>query len=258
MQIIVSGTSTERVVRTLLLMLLIDGFTVAYLWDGYVGYARQNANELVRLLGLPADAAPPINQSLTANEAQRIAQTIKVGDELSAVTGKLGGPNLEHGGDAYFLGPGGWLKVPAADLPLSRTASNHSAGSQIANVTWTNGPKTESDQQWQRWIGYALAVGGLIVGLRLALVLATRLTLSDDGLLRGQQLIPLDAITALRADPAGRSGCVEIEYSLDGRLQRVGLDRYVFKRLPEIVAAICERKGFANPWAASMMAVGRA
>jgi hypothetical protein len=246
MQSIVSGPSTERVVRTLLLILLIDGFTIAYLWDGYVGYARRNANELVRLLGFPADAAPPINSSLTAGEAQRIAQTIKAGDELSAVTAVLGRPSLEHGGDAYFLGPGGWLKVQLT-------------GSRIASAAWTSGPKTESDQQWQRWIGYALAVGGLIVAIRLALVLTTRLTLSDDGLwIRGRRLVPFDAITALRADPAGRSGCVEIEYSLDGRLQRVGLDRYVYKRLPEIVAAICERKGFSNPWAAATTAAGRA
>jgi len=251
MQNIVSGTSTERVVRTLLLMLLIDGFTVAYLWDGYVGYERKNANELVRLLGLPSDAAPSINSTLTAIEGQRIAGASKAGDELSAVTAALGKPNLEHGGDAYFLGPGGWLKVTAADLPLSRAASNHSAGSRIASAAWTNGPKTESDQQWQRWIGYALAVGGLIVAVRLTLVLATRLTLSDDGLWRGKQLIPFDAITAVRADPAGRLGCVEIEYSLEGRLQPIAFDRYVYKRLPEIVAAICERRGFSNPWAAT-------
>lgn len=245
MQSIVSGPSTERVVRTLLLMLLIDGFTVAYLWDGYVGYARQNANELVRLLGLPSGASPPINSTLTASEGQRLAQAVRAGDELSVVTAVLGRPNLEHGGDAYFLGPGGWLKVQLA-------------GSRIASAAWTSGPKTESDQQWQRWIGYALAVVGLIVAVRLALVLITRLTLLDDGLLRGKQLIPLEAITALRADPAGRLGCVEIEYSLDGRLLRASLDRYVFKRLPEIVTAICERRGFANPWAASTTAVGRA
>jgi len=244
MQSIVSGTSTERVVRTLLLMLLIDGFTVAYLWDGYVGYARQNANELVRLLGLPADMAPSFNSSLTANEAQRIAQAAKSGEELSSITSVLGNPGVEHGGDAYFLGPGGWLKVQLT-------------GGRIAGATWTNGPKTESDQQWQRWIGYALAVGGLIVGIRLALVLATRLTLSDAGLqVSNRTPIPFDAMTALRADPAGRSGCAEIEYTADGRLQRLGLDRYVFKRLPEIVAAICERKGFANPWPATTAVEG--
>lgn len=246
MQKIVSGTSTERAFRTLLLMLLIDGFTVAYLWDGYVGYARQNANELVRLLGLPADAAPPINATLTASEAQRIAREVKAGVELSSITSVLGNPSLEHGGDAYFLGPGGWLKVQLTS-------------GRIVSVAWTNGPKTESDQQWQRWIGYALAVVGLIVALRLALILTTRLTLSDAGLqVGGRLLIPFDAITALRADPAGRSGCVEIEYSLDGRLQRVGLDRYVYKRLPEIVGAICGRKGFPNPWPATKTAAGRA
>ena len=134
MRSILSGPSTERVVRTLLLMLLIDGFTVAYLWDGYLGYARQNANELVRLLGLPPGVVPPMNSSLTAKEAQRITQAAKSGEELSSITSILGNPSLEQAGDAYFLGPVGWLKV--------RLTSN-----RIANVTWTNGPKTESEQQ---------------------------------------------------------------------------------------------------------------
>ncbi len=243
MQNIVSGTSTERVVRTLLLMLLVDGFTVAYLWDGYVGYARQNADELVRLRGLPADTATPINSSLTANEAQRIAQAAKSGEELSSITSVLGKPSLDHGGDAYFLGPGGWLKVQLT-------------GSRIASAAWTNGPKTESDQQWQRWIGYALAVGGLIVAVRLAFILATRLTLSDAGLhVGGRTPIPFDAITTLRAIG---TGCIEIEYSLDAKPHRLRLDGYVYKKLPEIVAVICERKCFANPWAASTTAAGRA
>lgn len=246
MQSIVSGTSTERVVRTLLLMLLIDGFTVAYLWDGYVSYARQNATELARLLGLPSDAVPPINTTLTASEGQRMAQQIKPGGELSAITSVLGRPSLEHDGDAYFLGAGGWLKVQMA-------------GDRIASVAWTNGPKTEADQRWQRWIGYALAVGGIIAAIQLVLVLSARLTLSDSGLqIGGRALIPFEAITALRTDPAGRSGCVELEYSLDGKSQHMRLDQYVFKRLPDIVSAICERKGFTNPRPAAKTEGGRA
>jgi len=245
LQSIVSGTSTERIVRTLLLMLLVDGFTIAYLWDGYVGYARQNAQELVRLLGLPPNAAPSINAAMTAAVAQRIVREVKPGGELTAITSIIGQPVLEHSGDAYYLGPGGWLKV-------------QSSGSRIENITWTDGPKTEADQQWQRWIGYALAFGGLIVAVRLALVLATRLVLSNAGLqVNRRPLIPFDSITALRADPTGGSGCVELEYSLDGRSHRVRLDRYVFQRLPEFVATICERKGFTDPWAATT-APGRA
>lgn len=244
MQNIVSGPSTERLVRTLLLMLLIDGFTLAYLWDGYGGYARQNAAELVRLLGLPVDTAPPIHSTLTASEAQRVTQSVKIGAELSTITSVLGQPGLEHGNDAYFLGPGGWLKV-------------QKSRERIASVAWTDGPKTESDQKWQRWIGYALAACGLLIMIRLVVVASARLVLSDAGLQEGGRTpIPFDAIAAVRADPAGRSGCVEIEHSLDGRLQRVRLDRYVYKRLPEIVAAICERKGFANPWSGTE--VGRA
>jgi len=238
MQTITSGTSLERVIRTLLLMVLIAGFAAAYLWDGYVGYARRNAEELVTLLGETPAVLPLANPLLTTAEGRRMSQAAIPGDGSSAIPSVLGQPTLRHGNDAYFLGPGGWLKV-------QRT------GDRIVGVAWTDGPKTESDQRWQRWIGYALAVGGLIVAVRVALVLATQLTLSDEGLqIRGQRLIPLDAITALRADPSGRAGCVEIEYSLAGRPQPLRLDVYVYKRLPEIVVAICERRGFLNPWPA--------
>jgi len=238
MQTITSGTSLERVIRTLLLMVLIAGFAVAYLWDGYVGYARRNAEELVTLLGETPAVLPLANPLLTAAEGRRMSQAAIPGDGSSAIPSVLGQPTLRRGNDAYFLGAGGWLKVQWT-------------GDRIVGVAWTDGPKTESDQRWQRWIGYALAVGGLIVAVRVALVLATHLTLSDEGLqIRGQRLIPLDAITALRADPSGRAGCVEIEYSLAGRSQRLRLDVYVYKRLPEIVVAICERKGFLNPWPA--------
>ena len=249
MQTIVSGTSLERIVRTVLLMVLIDGFAVAYLWDGYFGYAKENERELSRLLGLSSDTSLCCaNPILTANEGRRIAQAAKVGDELSTVTFVLGGPNFHLYRDVYFLGPGGWLKVEIELLE-----------GRIENVAWTDGPKTESDQQWQRRIGYALAVGGLIAAVRLALALTTRLTLTDDGLWIGpQRLIPFDAITALPPDPAGRLGCVELQYTRLGRLTRVRLDRYVYKRLPEIVTQICQRKGFPNPWPASTASTGRA
>jgi len=235
MQTITSGTSLERIIRTLLLMVLISGFAVAYLWDGYVGYARRNAEELVTLLGETPAALPLANPLLTAAEGRRMSQAALPGDGASAIPSVLGQPTLRHGDDAYFLGAGGWLKVQWT-------------GDRIVGAAWTDEPKTESDQRWQRWIGYALAVGGLIVAVRVALVLATQLTLSDEGLqIHGQRLIPLDAITALRADPSGRAGCVEIEYSLAERSQRLRLDVYVCKRLPEIVAAICEKQGLDKP-----------
>ena len=39
MQPISSGTTTERIARSTLLVVLVNGFAVAFLWDGYVGYA---------------------------------------------------------------------------------------------------------------------------------------------------------------------------------------------------------------------------
>ncbi len=47
-----SGSSAGRVIRAILLAVLVDGFAGAYLWDGYVGYARDNARALTGSLGL--------------------------------------------------------------------------------------------------------------------------------------------------------------------------------------------------------------
>lgn len=235
MQPIRSGTTTERIVRTALLVVLTNGFGIAFLWDGYVGYARDNAEQLMGALGLDRGPFPAITPEVTSAEAQRVIQNISPGTDAVAVEALLGGPTLEHGDDMYYLGPGGHLRIR-----LDR--------GRVASVKWIDGIHPESELTHQRWIGYGLGVLGLLFLLHFIHVVTTRVTLTDEGLkIRGRPLIPFAAMDALQADRSGRSGRVELEYSLAGRRSLLMLDQYVVKHLPAIVAAICERKAFTNP-----------
>jgi hypothetical protein len=229
-----TGPSVERVVRTALLMLLIDGFAVAYLWDGYAGYPRKNAKELLQLLGLSGQPLPPINPAVTAVYAKQIVQDVRPGELTSVVTSRLGEPGLRHAADLYYVGPGGWLKVAA------------NAG-RITSVAWTDGGQTESDQKWQRWIGYALCVASILVTIQMVRVVSTRLTLTPNGLQVGRrQPIPLSAITAVAGAATARNG-VEIHYIEAAAPNTLRLDPYLYKDLAPVVRAICEHRGFDSP-----------
>ena len=237
MQPIRSGTTTERIVRATLLMVLLNGFAVAFLWDGYVRYARQNAEELVQSLGLAAEAIPNIDPALTEDEAERLTGRIEKGDDTAVVADLLGEPAIEHGGDTYYLGPGGRLR-----LRWDR--------GRVADVTWLAGSHNDMDLAMQRWLGYALGIIGLVYIIHFIRVVTTRASVTDEGLkLRGNLLIPFAAMTSLRRDRSGRAARVELGYSLDGRDQFLRLDDYVIKDLPAIVAAVCEKMGCPDPLA---------
>ena len=235
MQPIRSGTTTERIVRTTLLVVLTNGFAIAFLWDGYVGYARENAEQLVGSLGLKPDPFPAITPELTSVEARRFVQEVSPGTNAAAVKALLGEPTLDHGDDIYYLGPGGNLRIR-----LDR--------GRVTGVKWVDGIHPESELAHQRWIGYGLGALGVLFILHFIRVVTTCVTLTNEGLkIRGRPLIPFAAMDALQADRSGRSGRVELEYSLAGRRGLLRLDQYVVKHLPAIVAAICERKDFTNP-----------
>ena len=235
MQPIRSGTTTERIVRTTLLVVLTNVFGIAFLWDGYVGYARDNAEQLVGSLGLDPDPFPAITPEFTSAEAHRVTQDVSPGTDAASVEGLLGRPTLEHGDDMYYLGPGGHLRIR-----LDR--------GRVASAKWIDGIHSESELAHQRWIGYGLGALGILFLVHFIRVITTRVILTDDGLkVRGRPMIPFASMDALHADRSGRRGRIELEYSLAGRRSLLRLDQYVVKHLPAIVAAICERKAFANP-----------
>lgn len=250
-----SGTTTERLVRTALLTVMLNVFAAAFVWDGYFGYARQNVESLVKSLGLstqqagfagdPLPAIDPkltaeLGRSLVARQADLVGRSpndapiSKVGD-LQAGLPALGEPALRNGDDAYYLGPAGHIKT-------------HRRGGRIVSVEWVDGPAhTATDLMYQCWIGYVLGVFGLVSLGQLVRVARTRAVFSDEGLrIRGRPLITLEAMSGIR-DNRASGGTLEIEYRDGEAAGTVELDGYVYKDRDAIIEAICEAKGFVNP-----------
>jgi len=230
------GTSRERIIRTTLLVLLVTVFALAFLRDGYGGYARKNAAELAASLGLAGNAPLVINGQLTSDEGKRLASKFTGAGGLAGIKDRLGEPAYERDGAAYFVGPGGHLLV---ESDTGRTAK----------ATWVEGGRSETDQAMQRWVGYVLSVGAIVFAMQLVRVLLTRTSLSDAGLkVTGHPLIPLDAIQTVRV-VGERGPSVDVDYAFGGGKATIRLDPYVTDRLPVLVRAICQARGLEDPLA---------
>lgn len=238
-----SGSSRQRIVRVSLISLMVIGFAVAYLWDGFRGYPERNRQELIKLLNLDQAAASQlvIDPNLTASEADRRLGIIGR-DKLNSVeklTTAFGKPSLVHGGEAYYLGQAGWLKVRIA------------AGGGESDA-WVRAGKSETDIQLQRWIGIVLSGLGIVLAIHMIRVLRFRVTVDSSSLkITGRQLIPLASISAIDAGEFQKTGRIEVRFD-DGRMQRSArLDDYQVMDLKGIVAAICKEQGMPDPLAAA-------
>jgi hypothetical protein len=235
MEPIVSGTTTEKIVRAALLAALVSAFAIAFLWDGYVDYARENVRELARSLGLDPDQSISINDRLTASEAQRLIQEVGRGVAYVTAEDVLGRPSLDAQDQVYYVGPGGHIRL-------------HIDRGRVSDIEWITGVHSETDQMAQRWLGHLLGIIGLVLIFRVFRILTMRISLTDAGLkVRGRPVIPFASMTALRAEPSGKIGLIDLEYELDGRKEVLRLDDYAVKEYEAILAAICEHASLADP-----------
>jgi hypothetical protein len=161
MEPIVSGTTTERLIRAGLLAVLVSAFAIMYLWDGYGGYARDNVHSLAETLGVNPDPLPPVNPELTESQALSIARKILPGSAVEEVTAQLGPPSFQMDDHRYYVGPGGRLQFETRN---GRIVEGH----------WHAGVHSEADINTQRWIGIILAACALAALGHLIRVLATR------------------------------------------------------------------------------------
>ena len=236
MQPITCGTSRERIIRTALLTLLVTVFAIAFLRDGYGGYARKNAAELAASLGLPGDERLVINGQLTRDDGLRLASNFTGAGDVAGIRDLLGEPAVERAGTAYFVGPGGYLLV-------------ENEPGRAGKATWVDGGRSETDQAMQRWVGYLLAVLTAAFAIQLARVLSARSSLSAAGLkVPGHSLIALDAIQTIRA-VGERGAAVEVGYAVGEKTVTVRLDPYIIDRLEDLARAVCRCRGLEDPFA---------
>ncbi len=235
MQPIVSGTTTERIVRTSLLTLMVCGFSALSFKDGYYSYPRENVESVIKSLGLDLpDPPPPINPELTDQSAR--ALTIQRRQRVEQVISQVGGEPLTHGESVYFFGHGGFLRLEVDS-------------GRVVKHEWIGGPKHDATSLlFQKIMGYALAPLGLLLLVQFVRVLTTKAALSSDGLkVRGRPLIPLDMIKGFQADRFRKKGFLDVEYAVDGKDGSIRLDEYVIKETRAIIEAICQETKLDNP-----------
>lgn len=225
MNVIQSGPTTERVIRTGLLALLLTGYAIYSLYDGYLAYPKENVRTVFqKKLGTePPVPLPPIQDALD----RALVESAGTG---SALTERLGADGVQHERATYYFGPGGFAVI-----------------APTGEVTWEDGPEhSGTDILLQKAVGYILLPLGLVLLLFWVIVIRTRAKLDDAGLsMTGYGHIPFDAMRGLqRGDNIEE---VILEYERDGKPSQARLHRYKLKKQPEIVAAICAKKGFTNP-----------
>jgi len=232
-----SGTSIGRIVRSALLLILTAGFSAAYLYDGYIGYTRQNAAEFAATHGLTA--TPPVNSKITAELAGVVIGRTRAGDEVSSITAEFGQHSARKDDVLFFLGPAGGLVVTVE-------------GDRVRHTEWSGAKHSETDLRWQVRIGWVLAVVAVVLAGHMVRVLLTRASLTEDGLkLPGRGNIPFDEMAALEADDFRRTGRATLVVESIATKRRVELDAYFIRELPAILEAIVKRKGFGEPGSSS-------
>jgi len=84
MEPIVSGTTTERIVRTALLALLFSVFSGMFFHDGLIAYPRENMEVVVKALGVAVpDPSPALSKTIDADSAALASQGDLVRDALA-------------------------------------------------------------------------------------------------------------------------------------------------------------------------------
>ncbi|MFQ5414270.1 MAG: hypothetical protein ACE5E6_07400 [Phycisphaerae bacterium] len=239
MESIVSGPTTERVVRTAIMTGVVMVAAGWFIKDGVYSWPQQNlegaVKALVRDKVIAAAPSPPpaIHRGLTSRRAGEIGE----GDAWAAVRERLGAPGLTAGKAVYYFGPGGVLRLVVD-------------GDTVIESTWRDASKDhdETALAMQLVLGGVLGMLGIGLLVQLLRIVTGRTTLSDDGLaVRGRPVIPFDAMTGINAEKYRKTGRLEVRYTRNGHPAGVRLDDYVIKEFRAIVTAICDRKGFDNP-----------
>jgi len=229
-------------VRNGIFLLMCLVFGVYFLYDGWIGYPHKNFEE--NRLQLPvehrdkADGVTPLpgaNLQHAAEIKKRLdaATASQRREALDKVVG--GPPSVELDDALYYFGEDGLIKV-------------RKSGDRIfTDMEVIPAKKTQSDFLFQKILGVIVSGVAIYVAFFLLRVVRTRAVVNDEGLsLNGRAPIPFSVMRSFDTAEFRRKG--KIHLLCEGAPSpRVLLDEYHFADFDQIIAAICERTGFADP-----------
>lgn len=239
-----SGPTGERRVRTLLLFVMVAGFSGWFGYDGWVGYPKRNFEENIAQVPLEkrdearaqARVYPDVTTAILRQAEEAVRGSFNQAARRAALENLLGGPPSWEGPDLwYYFGP---------DF---RIAVSFKGGSP-PTVTGQPTEKKAVDILLQKALAVGLGVVSVYVLGLLISVFTTWAVLDDDGLTyRCKGTVRWDEMKALASERFAAKGWVDLVYVRDGAERQLRLDEYHLAKFDDIIDVLCRQKGFTNP-----------
>lgn len=241
-----SGTTSWWRNRHLLFVGMALAFGLWFGYDGYYAWPAENLKMAAQAMEVPAESLR-INGKVTLAAIRELKGDLDdlakqgvptLGLVVERVKARLGEPALVRGEEHWWVGPAVYVKV------AMQNGQPH-----VEPVR--SEKRAENSIRGQRWLALALFVVAALMALKLVRVMTMRVVLDDAGLRHGSRTVSWDAMTGLRIDDYERKYWVFLEYTAGDVTRSLRLDSLHIDKFKEIVTAICERKGFASPFAAA-------
>jgi hypothetical protein len=215
--------------------ILFLGFAGYFVYDGAVGWPNKNRTEAERLLTAPQPFNGQITwaslgEKPTLDEYEQLQQHKPARRE--EVHTALGPPTFTNGPEEYFITRYGYGKVTYARDRVGEIG------------TWINWFKTADEVRQQFYWAIVPAIPGLWFFWRMFKAITLRVTIDDEGMVYDKERIPFTAMVDLR--DYSPKGWIDLYYKDGEAEKKLRLDNQKVKLFDEIVAALCQAKGFRN------------
>lgn len=262
-----SGPAWGDRIYFLIFSVICVGLFGYFMYDWQIGYYHKNEKKIAAELSPVVGGAeaerivdaglPEEPTSVTFEQTAEQLVDRDQGPPLAEVTEMLGSEPVHvtepqqtsQGAEstAYFASRYGVGRVLLRNGQVAM-ARNKSGERAPETWVWGSGFKSKSDIEGQLWWGLIPLVVGLYALYRTTKAWTLRAVVDERGLQYRGELIPYDQMTALR--DFNPKGWIDLYYSADDQQKKLRLDNQKIARFDEIVAAICDKKGYDNQVAA--------
>ena len=165
-----------------------------------------------------------------------LVASIKPGVSVAEVKARLGEPIQTYPKMIWYIGIGSFSEFKIVKGRVGPEA-----------VHAPNSDPSETDILLQKIIGFFLMVLAARFLFKYYRLLTLRIVVDDSGLNISGRQIGWDEMVALRTEKWDRKGWVDLEYGSGGSTRLMRLDSFHIEKFDDILAALCERKGFESP-----------
>jgi hypothetical protein len=169
------------------------------------------------------------------------AELVKEGMAESAVRQLFEKEPLVSARALWYIGPAAYGKYPIVDGKVSDKLQSDKL--QVEE----NEHRSEWDIMLQRLIAACVGLAAIYAVFRFWQAMRARIVVDDSGLTYNGRLIAWDSMVRLKTDQYQDKAWVDLEYRDGGSERLLRLDALFVQRFKEIMAVICQRKGFTMP-----------